>query len=107
MALDPVTLQVMVGGLRAACDEMGALLIQAAHSANIKERHDCSTALFDAGGERGMQAEHIPGDPGSVPEADAPRLRAQALPLPTLVLSRPLPDAAHPPLTHPIPPSFT
>ncbi len=48
MTLDPVTLQVMLGSLRAACDEMGAVLVRSAHSANIKERRDASTALFDA-----------------------------------------------------------
>ncbi len=70
-ALDPVTLQVMIGGLRAACDEMGAALIRSAYSANIKERHDCSTAIFDAGGELVMQAEHIPVHLGSMPDAVA------------------------------------
>ena len=36
--LDPITLQVLIGGLRAACEEMGAVLIRSAYSANIKER---------------------------------------------------------------------
>jgi N-methylhydantoinase B len=71
MSLDPVTLQVLVGGLRASCEEMGAVLIRAAHSANIKERRDCSTALFDSAGELVMQAEHIPVHLGSMPEAVA------------------------------------
>jgi N-methylhydantoinase B len=71
MSLDPVTLQVLVGALRAACDEMGAVLIRSAHSANIKERRDCSTALFDASGELVMQAEHIPVHLGSMPDAVA------------------------------------
>jgi len=69
--LDPVTLQVMIGALRAACEEMGAALIRSAYSANIKERHDCSTALFDARGELVMQAEHIPVHLGSMPDAVA------------------------------------
>ena len=69
--LDPIALQVLVGGLRAACDEMGAALIRSAYSANIKERHDCSTALFDAAGELVMQAEHIPVHLGSMPDAVA------------------------------------
>jgi N-methylhydantoinase B len=69
--LDPVTLQVLVGALRAACDEMGAVLIRSAHSANIKERRDCSTALFDSAGELVMQAEHIPVHLGSMPDAVA------------------------------------
>ncbi len=71
MSIDPITLQVMIGGLRAACDEMGATLIRSAYSANIKERHDCSTALFDAAGELVMQAEHIPVHLGSMPDAVA------------------------------------
>jgi N-methylhydantoinase B len=69
--LDPITLQVLIGGLRAACDEMGAALIRSAYSANIKERHDCSTALFDPAGELVMQAEHIPVHLGSMPDAVA------------------------------------
>jgi N-methylhydantoinase B len=69
--IDPVTLQVLAGGLRAACEEMGAVLIRAAHSSNIKERHDCSTALFDPAGELIMQAEHIPVHLGSMPAAVA------------------------------------
>jgi N-methylhydantoinase B len=70
-ALDPVALQVMTGALRAACDEMGAVLIRSAHSQNITERRDCSTALFDPAGELVMQAEHIPVHLGSMPDAVA------------------------------------
>src|SRR3954452_9569339 len=69
--MDAVTLQVMVGALRAACDEMGAVLIRSAHSANIKERRDCSTGLFDAEGQMVMQAEHIPVHLGAMPAAVA------------------------------------
>src|SRR4051794_39894223 len=61
----------MTGALRAACDEMGAVLIRSAHSPNITERHDCSTALFDPSGELIMQAEHIPVHLGSMPDAVA------------------------------------
>ena len=60
IAIDPVELQVLTGALRAVCEEMGAVLIRSAHSANIKERRDASTALFDPSGEMVMQAEHIP-----------------------------------------------
>jgi N-methylhydantoinase B len=70
-SLDPVALQVMTGALRAACDEMGAVLIRSAHSPNITERHDCSTALFDPRGELVIQAEHIPVHLGSMPDAVA------------------------------------
>jgi N-methylhydantoinase B len=67
--LDPIALQVVTGGLRAACEEMGAVLVRSAHSANIKERRDCSTALFDPRGEMVMQAEHIPVHLGAMPAA--------------------------------------
>ena len=69
--LDPITLQVITGALRAACEEMGAVLVQAAHSANIKERRDCSTALFTPDGAMLMQAEHIPVHLGAMPAAVA------------------------------------
>src|SRR3954469_4371169 len=59
----------MVGGLRAACEEMGAVLVRAAHSANVKERRDASTGLFDPDGQMVMQAEHIPVHLGAMPSA--------------------------------------
>jgi N-methylhydantoinase B len=67
--LDPVELRVASGALRAACEEMGAVLIRSARSSNIKERRDASTALFDGHGEMVMQAEHIPVHLGSMPAA--------------------------------------
>ena len=69
--IDPVELQVLTGALRAICEEMGAVLIRSAHSANIKERRDASTALFDPRGEMVMQAEHIPVHLGAMPAAVA------------------------------------
>ena len=69
--IDPVELQVVSGALLAICEEMGAVLIRAAHSANIKERRDASTALFDPDGEMVMQAEHIPVHLGAMPAAVA------------------------------------
>ena len=71
MSLDPVTLQVLLGGMRALCEEMGAVLVRSAHSANIKERRDASTALFDGAGAMVMQAEHIPVHLGAMPDAVA------------------------------------
>src|SRR5271154_3607972 len=69
--LDPIELQVATGALHAACQEMGVVLIRSAHSSNIKERRDASTALFDARGEMVMQAEHIPVHLGAMPAAVA------------------------------------
>ena len=47
------------------------MLIRSAFSANIKERRDCSTALFDERGRMVTQAEHIPVHLGAMPEAVA------------------------------------
>jgi N-methylhydantoinase B len=93
--VDPVTLQVMVGGLRAACEEMGAVLVRSAHSANIKERRDCSTALFDPDGEMVMQAEHIPVHLGSMPEAVAAVLAEDQRPGESWVLNDPYRGGTH------------
>jgi N-methylhydantoinase B len=93
--LDPVDLQVMIGGLRAACDEMGAALIRSAYSANIKERHDCSTALFDAHGELVMQAEHIPVHLGSMPDAVAAVLGEEHRPGEAWILNDPYRGGTH------------
>jgi len=68
---DPVEVQITAGALASACEEMGAVLVRSAHSANIKERRDCSAAVFDAHGEMVMQAEHIPVHLGSMPASVA------------------------------------
>jgi N-methylhydantoinase B len=93
--MDPIALQVLVGGLRAACDEMGATLIRSAYSANIKERHDCSTALFDARGELVMQAEHIPVHLGSMPDAVAAVLGEEQAPGQGWILNDPYRGGTH------------
>jgi len=67
MTLDPAALQVLVSRLVGVADEMGAVLRRAAFSPNIKERADCSAALFTADGELLTQAEHIPVHLGSMP----------------------------------------
>ncbi|HKG36651.1 MAG TPA: hydantoinase B/oxoprolinase family protein [Solirubrobacterales bacterium] len=94
-AADPIALQVLAGALRAACEEMGAVLIRAAHSANIKERRDCSTALFDPGGEMVMQAEHIPVHLGSMPVAVAAVLGEEQRPGDDWVLNDPYRGGTH------------
>lgn len=69
MTLDAAALQVLISRLTGIADEMGAVLRRAAFSPNIKERADCSAALFTAGGELLVQAEHIPVHLGSMPAA--------------------------------------
>ncbi len=66
-----IQLQVIGSALRAVADEMGAALVRSAFSTNIKERRDCSTALFDPDGRMITQAEHIPVHLGAMPEAVA------------------------------------
>jgi N-methylhydantoinase B len=66
-----IQLQVIGAALRAVAEEMGAVLVRSAFSANIKERRDCSTALFDERGRMIVQAEHIPVHLGAMPEAVA------------------------------------
>src|SRR5215472_11672194 len=48
---------------------MGAVLRRAAYSPNIKERADCSCALFTPEGMLLAQAEHIPVHLGAMPAA--------------------------------------
>ena len=59
-SLDPITVEVIGAAMASIVEETGETLIRASHSTNIKERRDCSTALFNAAGETLCQAEHIP-----------------------------------------------
>ncbi|VTT86171.1 N-methylhydantoinase B [Halorubrum sp. DM2] len=67
--IDPVTLEILRNQLESIATEMGHVLIRGAYSPNIKERQDCSTALFDASGRMIAQAEHIPVHLGAMPDA--------------------------------------
>jgi N-methylhydantoinase B len=93
--IDPVELQVLTGALRAICEEMGAVLIRSAHSANIKERRDASTALFDPRGEMVMQAEHIPVHLGAMPAAVAAILDREHAPDSPWILNDPYAGGTH------------
>ncbi len=70
-----IQLQVIGASLRSIAEEMGAVLIRSSFSANIKERRDCSTALFDERGRMIAQAEHIPVHLGAMPDAVAAVMR--------------------------------
>lgn len=63
--IDPITVEVIGSALSSIVEEMGEALIRASYSTNIKERRDCSTALFDLDGKTLCQAEHIPMHLGS------------------------------------------
>lgn len=64
--VDAVTLEILSNRLLSVAEEMGAVLIRTAYSTNIKERRDCSTAVFDAAGRMIAQAEQIPMHLGSL-----------------------------------------
>ena len=69
----------MANALRAVAEEMEAALVRSAFSPNIKERRDCSTAIFDAGGLMVVQSASIPVHLGAMPEAvEAVRERGAA-----------------------------
>ncbi len=57
---DPITLEVMRNAFQSVAEEMGAALVRTALSTNIKDRRDCSTAIYTARGDLVAQAEHIP-----------------------------------------------
>ncbi|MGH9274942.1 MAG: hydantoinase B/oxoprolinase family protein, partial [Acidimicrobiales bacterium] len=76
MTLDPAALQVLVSRLGGIADEMGAVLRRSASSPNIKERADCSAAVFTPAGELLAQAEHIPVHLGSMPASVAAAIAA-------------------------------
>lgn len=63
--LNPITVEVIGSAFASTVEEMGEALVRASYSTNIKERRDCSTALFDAEGRMLCQAEHIPMHLGS------------------------------------------
>jgi N-methylhydantoinase B/oxoprolinase/acetone carboxylase alpha subunit len=74
--LDPAGLQVLVSRLTGVAEEMGDVLRRGASSPNIKERADCSAALFTPEGELLVQAEHIPVHLGSMPASVAAAVAA-------------------------------
>ncbi|MDZ7675758.1 MAG: hydantoinase B/oxoprolinase family protein [Acidimicrobiales bacterium] len=65
--LSPSALQVLISRLTGVAEEMGTVLQRSAFSPNIKERADCSSALFTLDGLLLVQAEHIPVHLGSMP----------------------------------------
>ena len=49
--IDMVTLQVIMNAFYSITDEMNMALIRTAYSTNIKDRRDCSCAVYTAAGE--------------------------------------------------------
>ena len=63
---DAVEVEVFNNRVSSIVEEMGANLVRSSFSPNIKERRDCSVALFDATGRAIAQAAHIPIHLGSL-----------------------------------------
>jgi N-methylhydantoinase B len=90
-----IELQIIGAALRSIADEMGAVLIRSAFSANIKERRDCSTALFDRHGRMIAQAEHIPVHLGAMPDAVAAVRAHDPTPDDIFILNDPFAGGTH------------
>ena len=90
-----VELQVLGAALRAVAEEMGAVLVRAAFSPNIKERRDCSAALFDEHGRLVAQVEHIPVHLGAMPDAVAAVVALDPAPGETYVVNDPYAGGTH------------
>ncbi len=65
--IDGITLEVMKNAFHTIAEEMGITLIRTALSTNIKDRMDCSTAVYTKEGELVAQAEHVPLHLGLMP----------------------------------------
>lgn len=64
--VDPIRAEVIARFLLATAEEMGATLMRTAFSPNIKERADCSTAIFDRAGQVIALAQRVPIHLGSM-----------------------------------------
>ncbi|MDP6786225.1 MAG: hydantoinase B/oxoprolinase family protein [Rhodospirillales bacterium] len=63
---DPAMLEVMKNAFFSVTEEMGIALVRTAYSTNIKDRKDCSCALYTPDGRLIAQGLHIPGHLGAM-----------------------------------------
>src|SRR5712691_5620082 len=95
MTLDAVGLEVMGHAFASVAEEMGLVLIHSALSPNIRERRDCSAALFDAAGAMIAQAAHIPVHLGAMAESDAAVPAFEPRPGELFILNDPYTGGSH------------
>lgn len=69
--VDAIALEVARNRLAGIAEEMGTVLRRTSYSPNIKERADCSAAVFTPDGIMLAQAEHIPVHLGAMPASVA------------------------------------
>jgi N-methylhydantoinase B len=93
--VNPIELSVASAALAGIAEEMGTVLVRSSLSANIKERRDCSAALFDARGRMVAQAEHIPVHLGAMPESVAAVIAHDPQPGETWILNDPFAGGSH------------
>ncbi len=95
--MDPITVAVVGNALSGIAEEMSAALIRTAYSPNIKERRDCSSALFSPEGDLVAQAENIPVHLGAMPFSVRAAIEAFAdwSPGDIVVLNDPFHGGAH------------
>src|SRR5205809_5876959 len=95
MTLDAVGLEVMGHAFASVAEEMGLVLIHSSVSPNIRERRDCSAALFDAEGAMIAQAAHIPVHLGARPESVAAVRALAPRPGDVFILNDPFAGGSH------------
>ncbi|HUL48447.1 MAG TPA: hydantoinase B/oxoprolinase family protein [Gemmatimonadales bacterium] len=95
MTLDATGLEVMAHAFASVAEEMGLVLIRSALSPNIRERRDCSAALFDAQGLMIAQAAHIPVHLGAMTESVAAIRRLVPQPGERFILNDPYAGGSH------------
>lgn len=96
--MDAISLEVFKNALAGIAEEMQAVLVRTAFSPNIKERRDCSCALFDEQGQLIAQSESIPVHLGALPFSVAAAISAfndQIQPGDVIVLNDPFAGGAH------------
>ncbi|MBI5163578.1 MAG: hydantoinase B/oxoprolinase family protein [Magnetospirillum sp.] len=96
--VDPVLLEVFNALFMSIAEQMGAVLVNTAHSVNIKERMDFSCAMFDGEGGLVANAPHIPvhlGSMGDSVRAVIRRFGAEMKPRDSYVLNSPYAGGTH------------
>lgn len=93
--MNPVELELARNNLEGIADEVGNVLVSTAYSPNIKERRDCSAALFDADARCFAQAAHIPVHLGAMPASVAAAARLEPEEGDVVMLNDPFAGGTH------------
>jgi len=94
-SLRPVELELARNRLEGIAEEVGGVLVSTAYSPNIKERRDCSAALFDSDARCVAQAAHIPVHLGAMPASVAAATRLEPREDEVVMLNDPFAGGTH------------